>query len=104
MRDGVHAVYVLGVMPPSRGADLATVERWQRAVDSIVTPVTDDEAVVLMNALPRGEDDFFGLAFSLQHACETAPNYGDTLVASSDVSGHWRDVLLVRLENADLET
>jgi len=77
-------------MPAARDADLPTVELWEHAVGLIETPVTDDEAVVLMNALPDIEDDCFGLAFTLQHACETAPNYGPGIVAKSTVSGHWR--------------
>jgi hypothetical protein len=88
-------------MPASRDADLQAVERWERAVQAIETPVTDDEAIVMMNALPRAEDDCFGLAFTLQHACETAPNYGSALVDQSTVSGHWREVLLLHLENAE---
>ena len=101
MRDGVRAIQALGVMPGSRDADLTVVERWQFAVESVVTPVADDEAVVLMNALPQAEDDYFGLAFTLQHACETAPSYGEALVARSAVSGHWREVLLGRLRNTE---
>ncbi len=92
MRDGVRAVQSLGVMPGSRDADIAVVELWQRAVESVVTPVTDEEAIVLMNALPHAEDDYFGLAFGLQHACETAPNYSKAMVARSSVVGHWREV------------
>jgi hypothetical protein len=61
VRDGVRAVQLLGVMPGSRDADIAVVELWQRAVESVVTPVTDDEAIALMNALPHAEDDYFGL-------------------------------------------
>ena len=81
-------------------ADLEAVERWGRAVEAIQRPVTDEEAVVLMNALPREEDDLFGLAWTLLHACETAPGYGSALVLRSTVTGEWRERLLNRLRNA----
>jgi hypothetical protein len=88
-------------MPASNEATDERVEQWERAVGAIERPVTDEESVVLMNALPNAEDDCYGLAFTLQHACETAPGYGPELVAKSTVSGHWRETLLLRLENAE---
>jgi hypothetical protein len=87
-------------MPAHWNADLETVEKWGRAVEAIRRPVTDDEALVLVNALPRDEDDLFGLAWTLLHACETAPGYGSALVLASEATGEWRERLLNRLRNA----
>ena len=100
MRDDIRAIAALGVMPAHWNADLETVERWGRAVEAIQQPVTDDEAIVLMSALPRDEDDLFGLAWTLLHACETAPGHSSALVSRSTVNGEWRERLLNRLRNA----
>jgi hypothetical protein len=100
VRDEIRAIAALGVMPGDLDADVATVDRWGEAVDAIVRPVTDDEAVVLMNALPRDGDTCFGLAWSLLHACETAPGYSSALVSRSTVTGEWQERLLTRLRNA----
>src|SRR5688500_2238758 len=100
VRDEIRAIAALGVMPGDLSADEATVERWGQAVDAIVRPVTDEEAVVLMNALPREGYTCFGLAWSLLHALETAPGYGPDLVSRSTVTGEWRERLLNRLRNA----
>ena len=72
MRNGIRAIGD-GMRAAHWNANVEAVERWGRAVEAIERPVTDDEAVVLMNALPRDEDDCFGLAWTLLHACETAP-------------------------------
>lgn len=100
VRDEIRAIAALGVMPADLDADVATVERWGQAVDAIKRPVTDDEAIVLMNALPREGYTCFGLAWSLLHACETAPGYDSALVLRSTVTGDWRERLLARLRNA----
>lgn len=103
MRDCIRAIQALGVMPASRDADISLVKAWSDAVGAIVRPVTENEAIILMNALPTAADDFFGIAFSILHTCETAPRFSVATVSQSSVSGHWRDYLLTRLKNSQEE-
>lgn len=100
IRDSIQTIAALGVLPAEDDADVDTVKRWQQAIEAIPRPVTNEEAVVLMDALPRAEDDCFGLAWTLVHACETAQDYNSELVARSTLTGEWREQLLDRLRNA----
>jgi hypothetical protein len=49
------------------------LERYQRLLLSIEKPVTDEEAAILAGVF--GVDDGFGLAWTLAHLIETAPNW-----------------------------
>jgi hypothetical protein len=84
-------------MPGDAAADSRTVVSWEAAVRTIERPVTDAEAVVLIDALPHDETSCFGLAWGLVHAIETAPGYGVEMVKRSAAVGEWRATLLQRL-------
>jgi hypothetical protein len=63
-----------GPLPPS----LSSVERiktWQIALEKIMPPLTNDEAGALVALFPAVEDDCFGLAWTLIHLIETAPDW-----------------------------
>ena len=49
------------------------LEKYQQLLLSIEKPVTDDEAAILAGVF--GADDCFGLAWTLTHLIETAPNW-----------------------------
>jgi len=49
------------------------LEKYQQLLLSIEKPVTDEEATVLAGVF--GVDDCFGLAWTLAHLIETAPNW-----------------------------
>ena len=99
MRPSVAKIEKLGVMPGDI-TDESVVKEWEEAVCSIECPVTDEEAVVLLNALPQVESSCYGLAWTLLHACETAPGFSRTLVEQSRVTGEWKNTLLTGLRNA----
>jgi hypothetical protein len=63
----------MGPFPPERGADLSVVKEYERLYRSIVRPVSDDEARLLMRIF--GEDDFYGIAASVVSLIETAPGW-----------------------------
>lgn len=73
MREEVERVVALGQMPSE--ADLnAPWVTWQRAIEGLVAPATDEEAAAILRALPS-EGSGFGLAWPLLHFVETAPGW-----------------------------
>ncbi|MEO1731533.1 MAG: hypothetical protein AAFR64_12445 [Pseudomonadota bacterium] len=69
--------------------------------DSWDAASTDQEAEALIKLLSRSDDDFFGVAWTIIHFIETAPNWPNWS-ALEKVSGEWADILRVRLKNAGL--
>lgn len=59
---------------PSEDAPLEEIEKAERLLESIIPPVTDEEAQMLATAF--GPDGCYGLASSLMHVIETAPGAG----------------------------
>ncbi len=73
IRDEVRTLISLGPLPDS-SAD-ANLEEYEKALDRISRPVSNDEARALLSSF--GSDDCFGLAWTLLHlieTIETAPN------------------------------
>lgn len=62
--------FVAGPLP-SESADTQAIAEAQGLLERIVRPVTDDEAQVLAAAF--GDDDCYGLGWTLLHLIETAP-------------------------------
>lgn len=73
MRDEVRALLALGPLPTEEGAVPANVARYECALKAVARPVSDEEARGLVKVF--GGDDCFGLAWSLLHLIETAPNW-----------------------------
>jgi hypothetical protein len=75
IRDEVHPFCALGPLPSeqdeSPDAD-DRLEEAQRRLHAITKPVTDDEAALLMECF--GEDNCFGLSWTLLHLIESAPH------------------------------
>ncbi len=75
IRDEVRQFHDFGSLPSeqdeSEGAD-ERIEEAQRLLHSIAPPVTDEEARLLVDSF--GEDNCFGLAWTLLHLIETAPS------------------------------
>ncbi len=74
IRDEVRQLVALGPLP-SESDDSTPEEQLQRQQDlleSISSPVTDEEAKLLLRVF--GDDDCFGLAWTLLHLVETAPH------------------------------
>jgi hypothetical protein len=73
MRPEVQEFVAMGPLPDSASAaqNLGNLKKRQRLLDSIATPISVDEAEAL--AVLFGPDDCFGLAWTLVHLIETAP-------------------------------
>jgi hypothetical protein len=70
-RAEIVRLVALGPLPQSSEAQASKLEEFQRAVESVVPPVTVGEAKQLMTLF--GPDDCFGLAWTLLHLIESAP-------------------------------
>jgi hypothetical protein len=72
--------------------DTDTIDQQQKLLESIVPPLSDDEAVALLQVF--GVDDYFGMAWTLLHLVESAPGWpiGGAL---DDISNEW----IVRLRD-----
>lgn len=57
---------------PSEDADAEVIAGTERLLERVVAPVADDEAQYL--TLAFGDDDCYGLAWTLLHLIETAPS------------------------------
>jgi len=71
MTEPVKSFILLGPLP-SKEAPVDVIRRNQEAISLIHGPITDEEAVELRKSF--GPDDCFGLAWTLLHLIETAPN------------------------------
>lgn len=71
IRPEVIAFVALGPLPSEADADIAVLERRTDALHRIRGPVTQDEAEALGACF--GPDECYGLAWSLLHLIETAP-------------------------------
>lgn len=72
VREQVRKLTALGPFPASAGASPEKVFEYQRLIEQISRPLEDAEAKALLEVF--GPDDFFGLAWTLLHLIETAPN------------------------------
>lgn len=60
---------------PSSTSEGAAIQGWQEALEGIATPVSDQEASALAMLFPDDDDECYGLAWSLIHLIESAPNW-----------------------------
>jgi hypothetical protein len=75
MRTSVTNIVSLGRLPEERSASVAQLQAFEAALSSIERPVTDEEAMSLLQVLPNTEESCFGLAWSVLHLIETAPGW-----------------------------
>jgi hypothetical protein len=101
MQSAVEELMRLGPLPGSTKADVAQLEKIQSALEKVKQPISDDDARALVRLF--GPDDCFGLAWTLLHLIETAPNWPlmDCLVGSDN---GWVDHLRMRIENKKRQT
>jgi hypothetical protein len=90
----------LGPFPAEAARDVARLKAIQELLEQVETPVSDDDARVLVKLF--GPDDCYGVAWTLLHLIETAPKWplADCLV---DTENEWIKVLKQRLANAAKE-
>ena len=72
IRDEVKQFVGLGPLPDS-SADEVAIQTYEDALATITAPVSNEEARALLGCF--GSDDCFGLAWTLLHLLETAPNH-----------------------------
>jgi hypothetical protein len=72
LRNQVVELINLGPLPNS-DADPTLLKVYEDMLASIIPPVTDEEAKRLVKMF--GEDDCYGLAWTLLHLIETAPSW-----------------------------
>jgi hypothetical protein len=78
---------------PSSSKDTDGIADWQEALERIDAPISEEEAEGLIALLPVTCDDSFGLAWTLIHLIETAPNW-PLETCLKDMRNPW--VLLLR--------
>lgn len=97
------AVQELVKMGPLPKGDIETepevVDAYQAVIESIKSPVTDEEAKALIKLF--GPDDFFTLAWNLIHLIQTAPSW-PIRECLEDTSNEWVGYLKKYAENAGL--
>lgn len=83
-REQVQKLSALGSLPAERDVSQESLEAYEHLLGDITPPVTDDEARVLVGVF--GPDDCFGLAWTLLHLIESAPNWPlqDALAGTSN--------------------
>ncbi|SRR6266542_6125196 len=92
VRREVRVLAALGRLPSETGADPEVVDTYQAALERITPPLSVEEARVLVDVF--GEDDCFGLAWSLLHLIESA---GQPVVDEEPpASDQWRRELWER--------
>ncbi len=93
MQDAICTLVSLGPLPKSIEADMEQLRRIEAALAKVRTPLSRAEAKALLPVF--GPDDCFGLAWSLLHLVETAPDLAHVL-ADADQSNEWMERLLSR--------
>lgn len=82
---------------PLESAEPAEIARAETLLGAITAPVSDEEAELLVQCF--GEDECFGLAWSLVHLVETAPTF--EVAEPLEGGDHpWMIVLYQRVLNA----
>ncbi len=72
MRKAVKDLVGTGPLPAEEGATPGSLEGRENLLGQISAPVSDEEAQALLGVF--GSDGCFGLAWTLLHLIETAPN------------------------------
>ncbi len=94
IRSAVGELVRLGAFPSSKGADLLLIKRQEELLHRIRPPISDAEARELVKLF--GPDDYYGLAWTVLHLVEGAPNWplADCLTSRSS---EWIDRLRERV-------
>lgn len=102
VRDEIAELLQMGPFPSEhemiQSTQVNRVRAYEELLHSVKKPVTDEEAAALTTLF--GEDNFFGLGWTLLHLIETAPNWpvGDCLLNPEnewikrlhDRAGRWK--------------
>lgn len=86
MRTEVIQLVQLGPLPSEEGASVELVQKFESALHSITKPVSNEEARALVRLF--GNDSCFGLAWTMLHLIETAPDW-PLLDCLSNLNNEW---------------
>lgn len=100
MREAVRHLISFGVLPDEEGTEEAQLQAIENGLDNISRPVTNEEACALVQLF--GKDTYFGLAWSLVHIIETAPDWPLRECLQED-QNEWIALLKLRCRNAGIE-
>lgn len=99
MQDAIIKLKALGPMPDAVEDDPAeeTVDMYDKLLSKVKTPITQEEAEVLISLFPKG--GMYGVEWELLKLVESysAPNYRQ-LIADCP-SDEWRETMQARLDN-----
>lgn len=93
----VRRLLELGPLPPSAAAT-ESVMRYQRQLERISGPLTNEEAEALVKLF--GHDDAHGMAWTLIHLVETAPDWPIDRCLEGD--NEWIRLLKARAESSGI--
>jgi hypothetical protein len=93
MQDAIRTLVSLGPLPASSQAGVDHLRRIELALGEVNTPLSRSEAQALLGLF--GPDDCFGLAWSLLHLIETAPDLSEVIL-NVDPSNEWIERLHTR--------
>ncbi|MEV7738719.1 hypothetical protein AB0O75_42785 [Streptomyces sp. NPDC088921] len=98
IRDEVRDFCALGPLPSEQDDSVSDekFEEVERLLHAISSPVTDEEARYLIESF--GEDNCFGMAWTLLHLVETAPSPAVTSKPPAE-SNLWIHNLWIRYRN-----
>lgn len=95
LRTEIRQLMTLGRFPAESTVNQETIQQQQVLLEAIQPPVSNDEACEL--AALFGDDDYFGLAWTLLHLIETAPQW-PLEECLEKASSEWKQRLKARVE------
>lgn len=93
MQKSVIELIKLGPLPSEQSSDIDLIKQYQDLLEGIKIPICDNEAIEL--SVVFGNDDCFGLAWTLLHIIETAPNW-PIKQALKNKNNEWIQTLIAR--------
>jgi hypothetical protein len=103
MREQIEELAKMGPLPSEdialRENQEERIKRYDTLISSITTPLTDEEARVLVRLF--GSDDCFEMAETLVHLIETASGW-PLWECLEDTSNEWIQTLRLRLKNGGI--
>jgi hypothetical protein len=96
IREPIRELLRLGPFPRETSTTPDQVRDYQGLLEQVSPPLNDQEAKELLSVF--GEDDYFGLAWTLLHLIETAPS-GPISSPPDPADNEWARRLWVRATN-----
>lgn len=95
MRQEIRNLVQMGPFPDETSTSKERVGQYEKLLQSVSPPVSNEEARALTKLF--GVDGFYGLAFTMLHLVETAPNW-PIAECLNDIDNEWIKELRERAE------